>query len=83
MARNIIVTVYFVVCDRNRWQSREIRENEKLTLFAFYDQFWNIRLESFNDRYLVSFEKKGKSNNRNLIRNKHPSDMFTLEQYFN
>lgn len=44
---------------------------------------FNIRFESFNDRYLVSFEKKGKSNNRNLIRNKRSSDMFILEQYSN
>lgn len=58
-------------------------KTRSLRIFAFYDQFWNTRLESFNDRYLVSFEKKDKSNNRNLIRNKHPSDMFILEQYFN
>lgn len=44
---------------------------------------FNTRFESFNDRYLVSFEKKGKSNNRNLIRNKRSSDMFILEQYSN
>lgn len=58
-------------------------KTRSLRIFAFYDQFWNTRLESFNDRYLISFEKKGKSNNRNLIRNKHSSDMFILEQYFN